>query len=125
MKPIRHLTGFGLGGLHVGMAYLDETQGWEEPFKRAQDYPQTIGFVLGMADALLELTEKGEFGETLAVASEPLLMRSIYDAVRHYVGSPSPKRAGKKTAKGRWKLVRTGQTGQGAGAQVVAPLIGL
>ena len=108
MKPIRHATGFGLGGLHVGMVYLDEAQGWVEPFKRAQDYPQTIGFVVGMADALLELTEDGEIGETLAVASEPLLIKSIYEAVRYYVGSPSsPKGAPRK--KGRWKLVREGR----------------
>ena len=113
VRPIRHVTGLGLGGVHVATLYLDETQGWDEPFKRAQDYPQTIGFVLGMADAMLELTEKGEFGETLAVASEPLLIRSIYEAVRHYVGSPSPKRAGKKTAKGRWKLVREGRRAGG------------
>ena len=119
VRPIRHVTGLGLGGVHVGTVYLDETQGWEEPFKRTQDYPQTIGFVVGMADALLELTEKGEFGETLAVASEPLLMRSIYEAVRHYVGSPSPKRAGKKTGKGRWKLVRAGQ---GAGGEPQIPM---
>ena len=122
MKPIRHATGFGLGGLHIGMVYLDETQGWVEPFKRTQDYPQAIGFVLGMADALLELSEDGEIGETLAVASEPLLIKSIYEAVRHYVGSQSPKRAGRKPKqKGRWKLVR-----EGAGAQMpAAPLIGL
>ena len=102
------------------MVFLDETQGWVEPFKRAQDYPQAIGFVLGMADALLELSEEGEIGETLAVASEPLLVKSIYEAVRHYVGSgkkPKPKQ------KGRWKLVR-----EGKGAQMrmpAAPLIGL
>ena len=124
MKPIRHITGFGLGGLHVGMLYLDEVQGWEEPFKRAQDYPQTIGFVLGMADALLELSEDGEIGETLAVASEPLLIRSAYEAVRHYVGSPSPKRGKKRTKrKGRWQLVRVGE-----GTETQAPaatLVGL
>ena len=95
------------------MVYLDETQGWVEPFKRAQDYPQTIGFVVGMADALLELTEEGEIGETLAVASEPLLIRSIYEAVRHYVGSPEEKAKRKAQAKlkGRWKLVREGRGG--------------
>ena len=112
VKPIRHVTGLGLGGVHVATLYLDEAQGWDEPFKRSSDYPQTLGFVVGMADALLELSEKGEIGETLAVASEPLLIRSVYEAVRHYVGGGSSKRGRRRTPKGRWKLVREGAGGQ-------------
>lgn len=95
----------GVGLLHVGCLYADETQGWEEPFRRAQDYPQTIGFVLGLGSGLMLTGDVAEYGEALAVASEPLLIRSIYEAVRGSLGSPKRKTP---RSRSRWKLVKRG-----------------
>ena len=105
VKPLKYGIAGGVGVAHVGLLHLDEAQGWDAPFKRSSDYPQTIGFGLGLIMNVLDIW--GENGETLAIASEPLLIRSIYDAVKHYVGGGSPKK--KTKTKGKWKLIREGR----------------
>lgn len=106
VKLVKYGVAGGVGAAHVGLLYLDGAQGWDEPFKRSSDYPQLIGFGLGLAMDALEVY--GEIGETLAIASEPLLIRSVYEAVKHYVGGGTPKKRAQKT-KGRWKLIREGK----------------
>jgi len=130
VKPIKYGISTGVGLVHVGTLLLDERQGWTEPFKRASDYPQLIGFGVGLAiDALDIGPEEGEIGEALALSSLPLLTRSIYEAVRHYVGGGAKKVIARK---GRWKLIKEGRViravkegEQEAPTVVPSPLIGL
>jgi len=127
IRPIKYAQAAGIGAAHVGCAYLDTRQGWVEPFRRSQDYPQLIGFILGLIDAGLEITPGGELGETIAIASIPLLMRSIYEGAKYYLKRGSPKRSPKqqkqqeqqkqeKSPKGEWRLVRQGATETGVAA---------
>jgi len=117
IKPVKYAISAGVGGAHVISSYADEVQGWTEPFRRSQDYVHLIGFGIGLVDAVAEFSAEGAIGEALALSSEPLLIRSLYEAARHYLagGSSSPK---KSASKAGWKLVT-----QGAGAgqpQVIA-----
>jgi len=106
----------GVGGVHVASLYVDEIQGWKEPFRRSQDYVNLGLFLAGLADAGMEISKEGWIGETLAIASEPLLIRSIYEALRHYVFKSPGYRGGtkitsKKMTEGGWVLTRRGAVG--------------
>ena len=124
VKPVKLGTAAALGGAHVATLYLDEVQGWDEPFKRSSDYPQTVGFALGLAleglDVFTEGTPEEQASDALLCGSAPLFIRSIYEAARHYLG-PMAKKAKKKrvrTKGGQWKLV---QVGEGAEAEAPTP----
>jgi len=123
VKPVKYAISGVVGGIHVGTLVLDEAQGWKEPFKRSSDYPQTIGFITGLGlDALDILPEEGE---AIALSSFPLLLRSIYEAVKHYLGAKTKVKQRAKQTKGRWKLIQTGREQTQAQIQTGAGLIGL
>ena len=112
IKPVKLGTAGAVGIAQVGTLYLDETQGWDEPFQRSSDYPGLIGFGVGLVTQGLDIFEEGtpeeQASDALVCASEPMLIRSIYEAVKHYVAAPAGKEGGGKS-QGKWKLIKRGQ----------------
>jgi len=99
----------GVGAARIASRYVDEVQGWVEPFKRSKDYVGVAGFILGLVDAAAEFSKDGWVGETLALSSLPLVMDSFYEAIRHYAGgSPGGGKQGTQGKQGRWRLVQQG-----------------
>ena len=115
IKPVKVGTAGALGLAHVGTLYLDEVQGWEEPFKRASDYPSLIGFGFGLItegmDVFTEGSPEEEAADALLCASEPLLIRSIYEGLRYYLApeAPVPREGGGGQGQGKWKLIKRGR----------------
>lgn len=120
IKPVKLGTAGAAGIVQVGTLYLDETQAWDEPFKRSSDYPGLIGFGVGLItqglDIFTEGTPEEEASDALLCASEPMLIRSIYEAVKYYL---APEQGGGKEGKGRWKLIKRGQGRQPATTRYV------
>jgi len=115
LKLIERLgIGAAMGGAEIVAMYADEYQGWTEPFKRSKDYLNLGAFVVGLADAGMEFSKGGWVGETLFIASEPLLIRSIYEALRHYVFKGGSKGGTKITSKKKGRWVLTERAGQAA-----------
>jgi len=131
VKPIKYGISAAIGIGHVATLFLDEKQEWTEPFKRASDYSALIGFGAGLVIDALDIED--DIGEALALSSLPLLTRSIYEAVRHYVGGGGAKKRKVVARKGRWKMIKEGRVvravkeeeEQAAPTVVPSPLVGL
>jgi len=96
IRPVKYAIAGGIGAAAVASRWVDLRQGWDVPFRRVQDYIGLGGFIVGLADAGLEISPGGEVGETVAIASTPLLLISIYQAVKYFLKkSPSKTKGGK------------------------------
>jgi len=77
LKLVKLAEGAGVGLLDIGLEKLDESQGWVAPLNA-----QTIGraglFALGLIGSALEKPRGWtEHLETIMIAEEPLLIRSL------------------------------------------------
>jgi len=102
--PVK-LVKYGISGA-VGVGYIigeyiDEKQGWIEPYRRTQDWIPTVGFFVGLGcDVLMPEEGMKEAGEALALSSFPLFLRSVKYGVKKLLAGGGKK----KGKKGGWRL---------------------
>lgn len=84
LKLVPILEGFGLGGADVLFEYLDEeVVKTEEPYT-IKNVARPVLWGLGLVGSVLckEDTLLSDVSETLMIAQEPLLVRTIYNVVK-------------------------------------------
>jgi len=92
LKLVKLVEGAGVGLLDIGLEKLDEMQGWAAPMNA-----QTIGraglFAVGLIGSALERPKRWwEHLETIMIAEEPLLIRSLAKLgglIAEYAEAPS------------------------------------
>jgi len=93
LKLVKVLEGAGVGVLDIGLEKLDESQGWVAP-ANAQTIGRAAGFAAGLIGTMrLSDTHKWyPYLETLMIAEEPLLIRSLVKLtglIGEYAEAPS------------------------------------
>ena len=101
------LAGIGtsavFGGVDIGTDYIDESQGWIEPFKRTKDWVRVAGLVLGIVgDEDVGKFLPKDVSEGLIYSSIPMVERSAHDFVKGALA------AHKEEEEGEWKLKKKG-----------------
>lgn len=84
LKLVPILEGFGLGGADVLFEYLDEEVVKTEEPLTIKNVARPILWGLGLAGSVLckEDTLLSDVSETLMIAEEPLLVRTIYNVIK-------------------------------------------
>jgi len=100
IKLVKYGVSGGLGTAFVIGEYVDEIQGWTEPYKRTQEWIATGGFIAGLICDAMDI----DAGEALGLASFPLFIRAIKKAVAHYVAGSSSGGRKRGGGKGGWSL---------------------
>ena len=91
-------TSTAAGVLDIATEYVDQSSGLSKPFENVSDWVRTLATVGGYGIGYWkEGSSMGDYATTLAVAYEPLLLRTVYKLVMG------------KTPLGSIRMVRSGQ----------------
>ena len=104
----RSLVAVGVGGVDIGLEYVDERQGWGGSFKSAVDIGRLL-LVAGGVGAQIFMPRFSDIGEVVQYAATPLLMQSIRHAVKPHSGKQAATFAARRT--GNW--IRDANPGSG------------
>jgi len=102
IKLIKEGTSLGVGGIAVLTRWIDQRQGWVTPPRRTQDVLAIGGHLAGLAAWHLVTpgTTEEDISESIALATGPLAVISVYEIVKHFLKrSPSKGKGREKSPK--------------------------
>lgn len=87
IDPVKITTSTALAVADIGLEYMDDKQGWTNPFQNSKDVMRTAGFVGGLVGLIM-----GRDGDTITKVAETALyttetgfFRTVKDAAHTYL----------------------------------------